>query len=69
VPVVRKTIVLPASVAARIERDARRRGTSFSAMVTEILRRSRRIPPYAAGIDDDPDLSLRVGEILSRLHD
>ena len=65
--VVRRTISLPASLAARLDREARRRGTSFSGLVTALVEGGRDLPPYAGTADDDPDLSLRVEEVLSRL--
>jgi hypothetical protein len=64
---VRRTISLPPHVAARIERAARRRGTSFSAVVADLASRAPEELPYAGLIEDDEDLSLRVEEALKRL--
>lgn len=64
---VRKTISLPASVAKRLEREARRRKQSFSALVTELVQRQPEKLPYAGLIDDDEDLSRKVEEILARV--
>jgi len=66
---VRRTISMPAAVARRIEREAKRRKTSFSAIVTDLVERTPDDLPYAGVIDDDPDLSLNVNEVLSRLGD
>lgn len=66
--VVRKTISLPASLAEELEEEARRRGISFSALMAE--RAAAGEPTrlsYAGIIEDDPDLSLKVEEILKRL--
>lgn len=64
---VRRTISLPPAVAARLDREAARRGTSFSALVTELVEREPAPLPYAATFTDDADLSLRVEEVLRRL--
>lgn len=64
---VRKTISLPPSVAARLDREARRRRTSVSALVAELVQREPERLPYTALIEDDEDLSERVEEILERL--
>ena len=64
---VRRTISLPPHVAARIERAARRRGVSFSAMVADLASRTPEELPYAGLIEDDDDLSQRVEEVLARL--
>jgi hypothetical protein len=66
VTAVRRTISLPPSVAARLDEEARRRGTSFSAIVTELVQREPAALPYAGLIDDDENLSLKIQEILSR---
>lgn len=63
----RRTISLPPAVAARLDREAARRGTSFSALVAELVEREPVPLPYAATLDDDPDLSLKVEEVLRRL--
>jgi hypothetical protein len=62
--VVRRTISMPAALASRLDREARRRRTSFSALLIEAT--PGRLP-YAGLIEDDPDLSLRIDEVLSRL--
>jgi hypothetical protein len=64
---VRRTISLPPHVAARIERAARRRGVSFSAMVADLANQAPEELPYAGLVDDDEDLSQRVEEVLARL--
>jgi hypothetical protein len=64
---VRRTISMPASLAKRLDREAKRRRTSFSALVAELVDHVPAEVPYAGIVDDDPDLSLRVGEVLSRL--
>lgn len=64
---VRKTISLPPAVAARLDREARRRRTSVSALVAELVQREPERLPYIALIEDDEDLSERVEAILERL--
>ena len=63
---VRKTISLPPSVAERLDKEAKRRKTSVSALVTELVEKQSEQVPYAGLIDDDEDLSSRVVEILAR---
>ena len=63
---IRKTISLPPAIAKRLDDEARRRRTSVSAVVTELVERGSESLPYAGLIDDDEDLSLRVEEILAR---
>jgi hypothetical protein len=65
-PVVRRTISLPAALAARLEREAKRRGTSFSAVVADLASRAPEPLPYAGIIRDEKNLSLRVTEVLRR---
>jgi hypothetical protein len=64
---VRKTISLPPAVARHLDREAKRRGTSVSALVTELVSRQPAALPYAGLIDEDEDLSQRVEQILVRL--
>jgi hypothetical protein len=64
---VRRTISLPPSVAARLDAEAKRRGTSFSAVVADLVGRQPSPLPYAGLIDDDEDLSLKVEQVLARL--
>jgi hypothetical protein len=64
---VRKTISLPPAVAERLDREARRRRTSVSALVTDLIQRQPERLPYVALIEDDEDLSERVEAILERL--
>ena len=64
---VRKTISLPAQIAKRLDGEAKRRGTSVSAIVTELVQGRPEALPYAGLIDDDEALSLDVERILSRL--
>jgi hypothetical protein len=61
---------MPAALASRLDREAKRRRTSFSALVSELVERAPgELPPYAAVIHDDPNLSLRIDEVLSRVAD
>ncbi len=64
---VRKTISLPPAIAERLDREAKRRRTSVSALVAELAQRQPSKMPYVGLIEDDPDLSQRVEEILARL--
>lgn len=64
---IRRTISLPPAVAARLDREAERRNTSFSSLVTELVSQQPEPLPYAGVIDDDEDLSRRVEEVLARL--
>jgi len=64
---VRKTISLPPAVARRLDQEARRRRTSVSALVTDLVQRQPERLPYIALIEDDEDLSERVDAILERL--
>ena len=64
---VRRTISLPPAVAARLDAEAERRGTSFSAVVTDLVDRQPAALPYAGLIADDDDLSMKVEEVLARL--
>jgi hypothetical protein len=64
---VRRTVSMPASLAKRLDREAERRGTSFSALVAELIEHVPGELPYAGAIEDDRDLSLRVDEVLSRI--
>lgn len=47
--------------------EAKRRKTSFSAVVTELVEREPATLPCAGLIADDDGLSLKVEEVLSRL--
>ena len=64
---VRKTISLPPTVAERLDREAKRRKTSVSALVAELVQKQTTTLPYAALVEDDEELSLRVEEILARV--
>ena len=64
---VRRTISLPPAVAARLDAEAKRRGTSFSAVVTDLVDRQPAALPYAGLIADDVDLSMKLEEVLARL--
>ena len=64
---VRKTISLPASVAERLEREATRRKTSVSAVVSDLVQREPERLPYAGLIVDDADLSQKIETVLSRV--
>jgi hypothetical protein len=63
---IRKTISLPPAIAKRLDDEAKRRRTSVSAVVTELIEKVSEPLPYAGLIDDDEDLSLRVKEVLAR---
>ena len=64
---VRRTISLPPAVADRLDREARRRRISFSAVIAELAAHSPGALPYEGLIDDDEDLSQQVEEVLARL--
>jgi hypothetical protein len=64
---VRKTISRPPAVARRLDQEAKRRRTSVSALVTDLVQRQLERLPYVALIEDDQDLSERVDAILERL--
>lgn len=64
---VRRTVSLPPSVVARLDREAERRPTSFSSLIVELVAEHPEALPYAGSIDDDDDLSQRVEEVLARL--
>jgi predicted DNA-binding protein len=64
---VRRTISLPPAIAARLDRASRRRDKSLSAIVAELVEREPETVPYAGLIDDDPELSKKVHEVLKRL--
>lgn len=64
---VRRTISLPPAVAARLDQEAKRRRSSVSAVVADLVQRQPTTLPYAGLIDDDPDLSMTVEEVLARL--
>ncbi len=65
----RRTISFPIELAERLDREAEERSMSFSALVVELIDRAKSPSPipYAGIIEDDPDLSQRVEEILARL--
>jgi hypothetical protein len=60
---------IPAALATRLDRQAKLRGKSFSALIAELASDQREELPYAGIIEDDPDLSCRIDEVLSRLAD
>lgn len=65
---IRKTISLPEQIAKRLDKEAKRRGTSVSAIVTELVQQQQPAElPYAGIIDDDEQLSEQVEEILARV--
>lgn len=64
---VRRTISLPPSLAERLDKEAERRGMTFSALIADLAGAQTAELPYAGIISDDEDLSLRVEEVLSRL--
>ena len=64
----KKTISLPEQIAKRLDKEAKRRKTSVSAIVTELVqqRQPARLP-YAGLIDDDEQMSQNIEQILARL--
>jgi predicted CopG family antitoxin len=64
---VRRTISLPPAVATRLDREAERRKTSFSSLITELVTQRPDPLPYAGVVEDDEDLSQRIEEVLARL--
>jgi hypothetical protein len=64
---VRRTISLPPALAARLDAEAKRRGTSFSAVIADLVGRQPSPLPYVGLISDDEDLSLKIDEVLARL--
>lgn len=65
---IRKTISLPEQIAKRLDKEAKRRGTSVSAIVTELVQQQRPSSlPYAGLIDDDEQLSADVELVLARV--
>ena len=48
-------------------REAERRQTSFSSLITELVSQHPEPLPYAGVVEDDEDLSERVEEVLARL--
>jgi hypothetical protein len=64
---VRRNISLPPAVAERLEGEARRRGMSLSRLIVQLAEREPGPLPYAGLIEDDPDLSLNVEQVLARL--
>lgn len=63
---VRRTVYLPQDLAARLDQEAIRRRISFSRLIVELLQVPSGPLPYAATIEDEADLSLRIEEILRR---
>jgi hypothetical protein len=64
---VRRTVSLPPAVAAWLDTEAERCGTSISSVVTEVVDRQLAALPYAGLIADDDDLSLKFEQVLARL--
>jgi hypothetical protein len=64
---VRKTVTLPRPLVDDITREAERRDMSFSAVLADRAGRGLHPISFAGIINDDPDLSLMVEEILQRL--
>ncbi|MFN0147940.1 MAG: hypothetical protein ACKVT1_15660 [Dehalococcoidia bacterium] len=63
---VRKTVTLPRPLVDDLAREAGERHLSFSAVLAERASRGQTAISFAGIIDDDPDLSLKVEEILRR---
>jgi len=63
---VRRTISLPPALADRLDCEARRRKTSFSAVVAELVASAPGTLPYGGLVDDDEDLSQKIEEVLAR---
>ncbi len=63
---IRKTISLPEQIAKRLDKEAKRRKTSVSAIVTELVQQRPEKLPYAGLIDDDEQLSQDIERILAR---
>jgi hypothetical protein len=64
---VRRTISRPPAIAARLDRESKRRDESLSSIVVELVERQSETIPYAGLIDDDPELSNKIKRILKRL--
>jgi len=65
---VRKTVTLPSGLALMLEREAEKRGMSLSSLIAEKLAAREDARLSISGIlhDEDPDLSLKIEEILQR---
>ncbi|MFK7889982.1 MAG: CopG family transcriptional regulator [Granulosicoccus sp.] len=64
---IRKTISLPEQSAKRLDKEAKRRKTSVSAIVTELVQQQPAKLPYAGLIDDDEQMSQNIEHILARV--
>ena len=64
---IRKTISLPEQIAKRLDKEAIRRKTSVSAVVTELVQQQPAKLPYAGLIDDDEQMSQNIEHILARV--
>lgn len=64
---IRKTISLPEQIAKRLDKEAKRRKTSVSAIVTELVQQQPAKLPYAGLIDDDEQMSQNIEHILARV--
>gem|GEM_PF-689270 len=64
---IRKTISLPEQIAKRLDWEAKRRKTSVSAIVTELVQQHPAKLPYAGLIDDDEQMSQNIKHILARV--
>lgn len=58
---------MPPAIAARLDRESKRRDKSLSSIVAEFVERQPVTVPYAGLIDDDPELSNKINEVLKRL--
>ena len=63
---IRKTNLLPEKIAKRLDKEAKRRKTSVSAIVTELVQQQPVKFPYAGLIDDDEQMSQNIEHILAR---
>lgn len=64
---VRRNVSLPAHLAESLEAEAKERGLTFSALLAEKAAQPRRRFDWVGSVSDDPDLSLKLEEILRRL--
>ena len=63
---VRRTVTLPEGLDSRV-REVAGEGESFSAAVTRLASDRGRLSWIGSGDSGDPDLALRVGDVLEEL--